>query len=199
LLERASREPGKLQEFYDHVSREGLDVRLPPIEEMREVLKDPGAHFRIQGAEKPSLGFSMVTIKEVAQQLLSMNWCRCFAPQEESFVTSDTPLNIFHQEGALASFGGGLALSDVEVSFPISPRICLCFDRRSRQSRRNVGIAFVRRINRRIAFGAERIVIANVRSRRLEQLVRDASRSGKGPKFDRRAIRRWFDQRLALR
>ena len=192
-LQRLASDPERYRESYARFLRDSPGLDAPPVEEMLALSRDPERHFRFGANPQFALGMGMLTIKDVARQLLTMNWCLCTAPRSTFFVTSDTPLTIFRQSGPLASFGGGLALPDVEVAFPISPEICLFVDRRHREDRRRVSRSFVSQINRRVAFGAERIVISHLKARRVERLVREAAQTRQWPKWGRTAVRRWLD------
>jgi hypothetical protein len=175
-------------------------TKLPPPEEMLEVWKNPEKHFKISGNTKPALQLNFVTMmREVAQQLRTMNWCLCEAPRDTFFITCDAPLNIFLQDGRMGGFGGGLALPHVEVAFPVSPEVCLYIDRRHQTTRRKASAEFVAEINRRVAFQAERWVIAHVRSKRIQRLVAWSARSRTLPKLDRDALRKMWSARYGDR
>lgn len=193
MARRAVEDESHLRRFYEDQRAAGVDVGLP-IDEFRELLRDLHKHVKIEPNEKVALAYSLSVTAEVRDQLLTMNWCLCTSPEGSSFVTSDAPLTILSRRGPLARFGGGLALPTTEVTFPISPRVCLLLDRRRIQSRRRVSRTVVSDINRRTAFNAERFVIAHLRSKAIERLVQEAARTRSLPKLDPQVLRHQIDR-----
>ena len=71
-------------------------------------------------------------------------------------------------------FGGGFGQEQVQVTFPIIPKLLLLIDWKRRQPQIAVGKEFVREKNEHMAVNAERWVIANIRSKNIEDLVKRA-------------------------
>jgi hypothetical protein len=103
---------------------------------------------------------------------------------------------MFMHDGEMAAFGVGIARADVEIAFPVSPKVCLYIDRGQGYGRRLTPEGFVREINHRMAFAAEEIVIAHVESNRIEALVRETARERPSRKWDREGVRRSLEERF---
>lgn len=178
------------EEFVGDTDKTGL-----PLEDFLEFLENPLANFKIEINEKVGLGIAMRTTKMIARHLLSMNWRLCVAPDPLFFATCDAPVNVFVPHGAQAQFGGGLALKNVEVVFPVSPNVCLLLDRKHTQKRCRVKENFVKEINRRVAYMAERYIFSPIDARFVSQLVVEACRTRQMPKMDRELLMRLYRAR----
>jgi hypothetical protein len=176
--------PDKLAEALERYARE-TGKAAPSIDKAIDSLQNFENRFKIGANERYALAFALSSSHAMVQQLLRMNWCICVAPSGTFFITSDCPLTIFTPHGHRAQFGGGLALPQTQVSFPLSPHVCLFLDRRGNNLRRPVGRKFVHEINRRTAFAAEHFVISPYRTRQVEEIVREGGKSLVRPKMDR--------------
>ncbi len=148
----------------------------------------------LQGELKAVSAAAGAVCRVFGATLLGEGHRSAWADQSILLITSDAPLTIFSRRGSRAAFGGGLALPDTEVTFPISPSVCLLLDRSRNLRRRRVSEKLAREINRRTAFGAERFVIANIRSKAIDRLVQEAARTRSTPKLDPEVIRQRRDQ-----
>jgi hypothetical protein len=94
-----------------------------------EFVADSLKHFQIKLNDKIAIGTSMAINDEIVPDLLNMNWWLCTAPNDTFFGTCDEPVNVVSLRDSKALFGGGFALPNVEVAFPISSHGCLLLDR----------------------------------------------------------------------
>jgi hypothetical protein len=102
-------------------------------------------------------------------------------------------MNIFVQMGhESAIFGGGLALPNVQISFPLSPNVCLWISRKPTPKYERMRADFVTEINRRSAAMAERFVISPYRSNNIQRMVKEFAPLYGKPKLDAEIIRRGF-------
>jgi hypothetical protein len=76
-------------------------------------------------------------------------------------------------------------LPQVEVSFPISPGVCLLLDNVHGQQRRRLAGTVVDELNRRTVCSAERFVISPIRTRQIAGLVKEFAHTRGRPKMDR--------------
>jgi len=159
-----------------------------PFEKFREFLENPLANYKLEVNQKVALGISMKMAKVIAQDLLTMNWCLCTAPEPLFFLTCDAPVNVFSLHGSQALFGGGFALKNVEVAFPISPNVCLLLDRAHMQKLRRVKKSFVKEINRRVIYIAEQYIFSPINAKFVRQLTAEASFTRQRPKMDRELL-----------
>jgi uncharacterized protein DUF4238 len=191
--------PEMVREFLEQERLTGRP-NIPSVEEMVENLRNVEERFEIKVNRKRSLVDSFKLSESVAAELFKMNWCLCRAPTGAFFVTSDTPLCVFARTGAdRALLGAGFGLPNAEVTFPISPTVCLLLDRRHKKGRMAVGKQFVREANNRMAMIAERLVISAYRSDTVAALVAKHSFTRQLPKIDQSKFGNIFQQRLKAR
>jgi hypothetical protein len=129
-------------------------------------------------------------IETIARSMYDlMNWTICRAPQGSFFITSDMPLCVFLPTGpGQGRFGAGFGQKQVQVTFPITPKLLLLIDWKRRQPHMAVSKEFVREKNEHMALNAERWVIANIRTKNFENLFKRARGTRLMPKFDRRVV-----------
>jgi hypothetical protein len=184
LLKRHGDSAEAMQALYVRIARDHPDVRVPSIEETRAALARPEQQFLMTDNEKIALGLGLMdTPKTIGNALRPMHWCLCTAPPGAAFITGDAPLNIFLQRGETGTFDTGLAETDVDVVFPISPQICLRIRHDGSALRVAVTDEELDAINRRIALAAERFAIASFNSAAVEQLVREFAVTRNWPKW----------------
>lgn len=191
--------PQMVREFLEQERLSGRP-NIPSVEEMVDSLVNVKERFEIKVNRKRSLIESFKLCERVAAELFKLNWCLCRAPTGTFFVTSDTPLCAFARTGRdRALLGAGFGLPNAEVTFPISPTVCLLLDQRHKKGRMAVGNQFVREANNRMAAIAERLVISAYRSDTVAALVTKYSFTRQLPKIDRPTFGRIFQQRLRAR
>ena len=163
-------------------------------QEMREYMLNPDHFATITTQRHVAMAFSMLQADEAASALRGYNWCLCLAPEGKFFVTSDCPVNVFRMaEPGQAQFGAGLLLPGTQISFPISPSVCISLDRAHTQRRRRVTDRFVEQRNRRTACMAERFVISPHRTRGIERIVTEFAYTRNQPKLDRTELQKDID------
>jgi hypothetical protein len=170
-------------------------------EDLLRILAEPEKHFLVVRDHQAAVAESVKHIETIARLMYdSMNWTICRAPQDSFFITSDMPLCVFLPAGpGRGQFGGGFGQKQVQVTFPITPKLLLLIDWKRRQLHMTVGKEFVREKNIHMALNAERWIIANIRSRNIEDLVRRAQGTRLVPKFDRQVISADAAKRLRAR
>jgi hypothetical protein len=129
-----------------------------------------------------------------------MNWIICDAPAQSHFATSDAPVCVYLPTGpGKAIFGGGFGRADVQISFPISPKVLLFLDwqhGRERHFRVSVNDSFVYEMNKRTAWNAERFVVSSIRDSVMHGLVEQACVTVSQPKLDRQSFSALISDRL---
>jgi hypothetical protein len=189
-----AKQPDRIKEILAALKQQGkLDSDIT-VAEAQEFLKSTDKNFKVSMNEKFAMGMSLLMTQDVFLQLLEMNWCLCRAPSGSYFICSDMPLVSFVLDNdGRAMFGGGLSLPSVQVTFPISPEKCLYLDRKQSQRYRAASKAFVREINRRTAWAAERFIISTNKTKYVQELCTWASRSIELPKLDKDEILKWAE------
>ena len=159
------------------------------IEETQKIFQRADKDFKFTMNEKPAMLMSLMMTEDVHLQLLEMKWCLCRAPFNSHFICSDSPLVCFVLDSdGKAAFGGGYSLPSVEVTFPISPERCLYLNRKRTQQYRAVGQDFVKEINKRTAWAAERFIVATYKTEQIKNICEWASRSAELPKIDKSEV-----------
>jgi hypothetical protein len=84
-----------------------------------------------------------------------MNWCICRAPSESFFITSDCPCVPFvlNADGS-AIIVAGFGQDNVEITFPLTPSICLYLSKKPMKRYRAIHKNLVKEFNKRTAHGA---------------------------------------------
>ncbi|MCK4303100.1 MAG: DUF4238 domain-containing protein [Candidatus Eisenbacteria sp.] len=121
-----------------------------------------------------AFAWSMMFVETLLPVLLSLRWSMCDAPSGYHFLTCDSPVVSFAPTSrGRAQFGAGFVNPRLEVTFPISPSVCLFLHRKGRQNRWRCSRRLVSEINRRTAAMAHEYIFSGVNSRRIARLVRD--------------------------
>jgi Protein of unknown function (DUF4238) len=189
-------QPQMVREFLEQERVSGRP-NGPSVEEMVDSLRNVEERFEIKVNRQRSLIESFKLSERIAAELFKLNWCFCRAPTGTFFVTSDTPLCPFARTGPnRALFGAGFGRPNVEVTFPISPTLCLLLDRQHKKERMSVGKQFVREANNRTATIAERFVISAYRSDTVATLVTKYSFTRQLLKINRATFGKIIQQRF---
>jgi hypothetical protein len=152
--------------------------------------------------EKAALGESLMTAETITQELLKMKWHLYVHRGDRFFITSDHPVNSMARVGeSEAIFGGGFGLENVQVAFPVTPKICLVMDRQFEVGELvSASITFVEEINKRTMHVAERFIISTYDSHRLKKEMQRYRSTIDLPKMDaavlKERLRKGIKQKL---
>jgi hypothetical protein len=124
----------------------------------------------------------------INNELKKMCWCLCSAPKERNFITSDFPVVVRFGKGKNFAFGGGFGHPTAQVTFPISPKVCLYLSRTYRRKAVLVDSSFVKEANRRMVINAERYIFASQLSEGIEKLVKKYSYTRQLPRLDKAEV-----------
>jgi hypothetical protein len=197
LLKMLAERPDDLRAQLERYKAETGDRDAPSLEDLTDSIRHFEERFTLDVDDRRPLAVAILATPEITKQLLTMTWCICDAPSGEFFITGDCPMAVFVPiTGRKAMFGGGLALPAVEVTFPLSPAVCLLLDRKGGALRRRVGAQFVREVNRRTAYVAERFVISTYQTKRVAECVRAGAVSVGRPKTDKGVLIRRLRARI---
>ena len=145
------------------------------LDEVREVLKNSWNRPVLRLKRWAALSFSILQSEEVARSLVSMNWRLVRTTSHNPFVTSDCPVCPCVIDGRRAMFGSLFDHPAVEVTFPLSPWVCLILSRKEPFLQSDSDGAILKEINRRTVFMAERFVFAADNSSKVQRLVSELS------------------------
>ena len=169
--------PERLRALWDRMTQEANIPEGLTLESIHRSLQNDNGDERPRVVLKrwAALCLSIHQSPEIASFLVSMNWRLMRTTEEMNFITSDCPVCPFVIEGHSAKFGSLWDHPSVEVTFPLSPQVCLVLFRDSSFLGTLSNGADVREVNRRIAVMAERFVFASEKSEAVQQVVSDFS------------------------
>ncbi|MFH1259731.1 MAG: DUF4238 domain-containing protein [Elusimicrobiota bacterium] len=133
--------------------------------------KDPRKDCTIEPNAKIALGHSLEITKHIAGEMEKLNWTLYIAKDNRFFITNDSPINIFLQVNDKKAIFAGIGRKNVEVSFPLSSKICIFMCRKKMPSIQYVGCQEVEEINRRTVARANRFIYSTYRSNRIKKLI----------------------------
>lgn len=193
-LKAVSKNTDKFKELYNRfcVSDEGKDWKIT-FEEFSQLMSDPLKYATVQVNEKYAIGDSLLTSETVYYVLMGMYWGIAHIGGDHFFITNDAPLNIFVQtDKDRAIFGGGISSPKAEISFPLSPKLCLRIMHKPIKRYYRAYADFVNEINKRTIYSAEQYVISPFRSNRIHKIVKEFAASYGKPKIDAELIKQKF-------
>lgn len=193
-LRDVAKDKEKSKKLYEGfcASEEGKDCKVS-FEEFSQLMSDPLKYASIHINEKHAIGDSFLVSDTMFHILMSMHWGIAHIDEEHFFVTNDAPVNIFvPTDGNTAIFGGGIGLPKAEVSFPLSPKLCLQMKHTPMNRYYRVYANFVDEINKRSVFAAERYVISPFKSNEIHKIIKELVSTYGKPKMDTEEIRQKF-------
>lgn len=190
-MKRTSEDKEKLKEAFESFCNSKKDNKTNlTFEKFSDAIANPTKYCKISVNEKSAIGHSFENAELVYHSLMSMHWGLRYTKCDRFFVTSDAPLNIFvPTRDGYAIFGGGLSRIDVQVAFPLSPKICLWITRKYIPQLDRANPDFVREINRRTIHMAKRFVISPFKSNNIQTYVREFASDYNKPKIDATLIK----------
>jgi Protein of unknown function (DUF4238) len=198
MMKAYAENPKAFRMIHEKYRRETGNHELP-----FETLLDHARHleerFSVDANEKPAMLEMLRSTMAVPYELVKFGWTLCRAARGSTFITSDGPFTAFSRRGDKALVGAGFGLPNAEVSFPVSPEVCLLLRRGVGDGRMVVGKKFVAEINKRTAFHAQRIVIARYASQATARLVRRASITLNRPRIDKQYMIDRFRSELSAK
>lgn len=180
----------EMRKLYERFSQKENNASNLPYDEFIQVMKDPKKGVYVEVNEKHAIGESLLLAEVVHRRIMDLYWHIRIAPREHFFITSDAPVTVFTPlPNNQAIFGGGLGLPTVQLTFPLSPRVCLHMDKNRLGQIERADANYVNEINRRSIYMAERFVISPFRSNRIKSMVEKYSVTYKTPKIDAEEIK----------
>ncbi len=144
-----------------------------PIGEIRCALGEEDV--RIEMRPKEAARLSLHVPEGAFGAFRAMRWRLVEAPEGSEFITSDVPVNIFCPDGPSVGLDDGLMPSNAEVTFPVSPRMCLVGRRdRARSGSCSPGVL---EVNQRQARAAERFVYFRKQTSAVEEVLNSVEKT----------------------
>jgi hypothetical protein len=136
-MENLARNPERLSKAFEWL-RSNKQPNLT-IEELRDLVGNVERRFEIRVNDTFALATTLRMFETVEKRLREFYWCLSTAPPSSEFISCDSPLVIVFREGNKMGLGGGFGHPNAEVSFPLSPKVCLTLDRRTNLKRKILG------------------------------------------------------------
>ena len=191
-VERAkalARDSSQFEKFWEALVAEGSpSSKALTKEELREMVLNFDEHFTVKIDRKSATFSPLAHADAIYNELTKMYWCLCTGPEEWNFLTSDSPVVVRFGKGNGIAFGGGFGHPTAQVTFPISPRVCVYLSRNHRWKVVPVDSTFVKNANRRTAINAERYVFASQIIEGIEKLAKKYSFTRKQPRLDKNEV-----------
>lgn len=92
---------------------------------VRDLAENVERRFEIKVNDTFALVETLRRFETVEKHLRQLYWCLSAAPPTSEFISCDSPLVVVFREGNKMGLGGGLGHPNVEVSFALSPKVCL--------------------------------------------------------------------------
>jgi hypothetical protein len=157
-------------------------------EQVREKLLNFDEHFIVKVDPQYTTFSPLAHADAIYDELIKMYWCLCTAPDGVHFITCDSPVVVRFRKGDGVGFGGGFGHPTAEVTFPISPNVCIGLTRYNKYKALFVDSEFVKKVNRRMALNAERYVFSHELKKGIESLVKKNSFTRQLPRVDKEEI-----------
>lgn len=172
------RDPEKCKRLLNDYITDTGDQGMPSFDEMEKYFLNPEKYFQISFSRPYAVGLSLMSTSVMIEVLPTLYWCICRHHGRTPFVTIDCPVVTFAPVGnQQVIFNAYLYSPDLEISLPLSPNVCLYMRHRQQPTTRAVSKTFVKEINRRTAFAAERFIFSSIQSKYLRNLVDWAQKS----------------------
>jgi hypothetical protein len=192
-IKEQSKDPTELRHMYDRIYKSDKRVDGMSFEDFAKMVSTMEEHVYIEPDEKHAIGDSLLTTGKVHSKLMEMHWRVCAIKKDHFFITSDAPVNIFlPMSKNEVIFGGGLGVPNVQVAFPITPKLCLFLSYEPCRKFEYVYADFVDSINKRAVYMAERFVISPHNSNKIRKIISGLCGSYKTPKIDADTIKKFL-------
>lgn len=167
--------------------------------ELQDLAGNVERRFEIKVDDTFALAATLRRFETVEKHLRELYWCLSTAPPASEFISCDSPLVVVFREDNKMGLGGGFGHPNVEVSFPLSPKVCLTLDRRTNLKRKSLGDSAVLELNRRAAALAERYIFSAQKSEYVHKLVKAFAVTRRMPKVSRNALRAHLESKSSQR
>lgn len=192
-MKNLARDPDRLSKAFEWL-RSNKQSNLT-IEELRDLAENVEQRFEIKVNDTFALVATLRMFETVKKRLRELCWCLSIAPPASEFISCDSPLVVVFREGNNMGLGGGFGHPNVEVSFPLSPKVCLTLDRKTNLKKKYLGDSAVLELNRRAAALAERYIFSAQKSEYVHQLVKAFAVTRRMPKVNKNALRAHFESK----
>lgn len=192
-MNETSKDPDKSKQEYESFRKSNKPGSDMSYESFCTTLAMPKERFRINIDEKQSLMNSLFMSETIYKQLQKMTLCVHEIKNSNFFVTSDNPVNIFVPfPNNQAIFGGGIGLSNVEVSFPLTPTICLRLGYKNHGRYKVADFRFIEEVNKRLIANANKYIISPYKSNRILKLLKELKSFYNKPVIDTEVMKNRF-------
>ena len=190
-MENLARDPERLSKAFEWLQLKKQSNLT--MADLRDLAENVERRFEIKVNDTFALATTLRRFKTVEKHLRKLYWCLSTAPPASEFISCDSPIVVVFKEENKMGLGGGFGHPNVEVSFPLSPKICLTLDRRTNLKRKILGDSAVLELNRRALALAERYIFSAQKSEYVHKLVKVFAGTRSMPKVSINALRAHFE------
>ena len=195
MMRGAAKNPALQAKAFPELKAQDKLPGIETVEQLNQLVEPFEERFNVSPDRKYAVAQSISVGLELGDHLAGMKWCILDAPSGEFFITSDCPVNLVHFPGrGKIVLGGGLVHPHAQVSFPLTPKVCVTIDHTTNQSRRRASTKLVRDLNKRQAAMAERFVYSHRETRRTQKILAHFAATRGTEKIDREQIIRRIEQ-----
>lgn len=180
-----AKDVNKVRKKYDKFCQETGNIYNITFNDFLEMSRTLGVKNILTPTDDFVKGGSFSVIGSIGECLSKMNWVLLVAKNGDYFVTNDSPLNVFClSEDNKAMFGAGFGLANVEITLPVSPRVCLKINKKNGVKTEFIDSGYVSEINRRVCHMADTYIYSTYKNDNLTKIMLEFAHSYKLPKLD---------------
>lgn len=148
-------------EFQKLLTALGLDPHEAPTQ------------FEMEASQGSALLDSLQVVEDVERILSRMEWSLLCAPRGTFFLASDHPMCRWISPDKLNIYGGGLIDRDIEITVPLSRRICACghWIASDQKTYKEISVQLVHEVNRRTVWNARNFVYGPANDTKIMEVI----------------------------
>ena len=128
---RSPKNVRKAHDFLSEIHQTGFEILCAHSTDLKKRLTEQGVdplkaqvEFEMQASQGSALLPLLQTVECVTNVFANMKWSFLYAPTSSFFVTSDKPVCCWLPADRRSIFGVALTDPDVEITFPLSRKVC---------------------------------------------------------------------------
>ena len=184
-----------MDEAYEKFAKEAPVDALVTRDQYYDWFADFEKYWRFKLKDEYVLAMTIkFAVPNFFETLRQMSWCIVDAPRDSFFVTCDAPVVSVAPAPHLAPnavhLGCFTASPNFEVSFPLSPSVCVLARKVKGQQRFRCSAKYADLLNYRAALMAERYIFSHRDSTKVRSLMNRGAKTRHQPKIDKEYVRR---------
>lgn len=149
------------EELFNKYNNELNEDEKTSFPEFKKYVSDNINNMNLVMSQNEAVKSMVVAAQELQKMLNIMSWNFLIAPNDFYYLTSDRPVFPFMNNWKMW-YQPGFGFKDVEVYFPVTPKICMMGTYRNLSASRIINADMVNVINSRIMANSYQFVYANI-------------------------------------